>query len=250
MDTFNTGQEITRITHFLKSVFSKTGKKNGVIAWSGGIDSTVCLYLLARSVSVKNISILHLPFEASHAGDFKQMADKLEVPTAQFHTISIQSIVNGINNNLQINDPVRLGNVMARVRMVIVYDYAKKCDALVCGTENRTEDLLGYFTRFGDEASDIEPIRHLFKTQVYALARELVIPETIIKKSPSAELWKGQTDEGDFGFAYAEADEVLHRYYDKKMSVSEIERKGFVNAKQIISRTKSNAFKHKVPYSL
>jgi NAD+ synthase len=121
---------------------------------------------------------------------------------------------------------------------------------LVCGTENRSENLLGYFTRFGDEASDLEPIRHLYKTQVYELAKYLNVPQAIVQKQPSANLWKDQTDEGQFEFTYAEADQVLNLYFDKKLPVEEIQKRGLKNADKIIEFAKKNSFKHRVPYLL
>jgi len=131
-----------------------------------------------------------------------------------------------------------------------LFDLAKKKQALVCGTENKTEHLLGYFTRFGDEASDFEPIRHLYKTEVLKLALYLGVPEKIINQPPSAGLWPGQTDEGDFGFSYKEADQVLELYLEKKLKLEEIEKKGFKKAGKIIARLKQNLFKHQTPYSL
>ncbi len=145
---------------------------------------------------------------------------------------------------------VRLGNIMARIRMIILFDLAKKHNGLVAGTENKSEFLLGYFTRHGDEASDFEPIQHLYKTQVVQLAKYLQIPKTIIDKTPTAGLWEGQSDEGEFGFSYKEADNVLYLYFEKKMSVSEISKKGFQAAKKIISWVDKNSFKHKLPYKL
>ena len=145
---------------------------------------------------------------------------------------------------------VRLGNIMARVRMIILYDLSKKHNALVCGTENKSEYLLGYFTRFGDAASDFEPIQHLYKTQVYQLASSLGVPKNIIKKTPTAGLWHGQTDEGEFGFSYKEADEVLFYYYDKKLKLEEIKNKGFKNAEKIIKFSLKNSYKHHAPYTL
>ncbi len=250
MYTINLKQEITSIAEFLKKTFEKTGKKNAVLAWSGGIDSTTSLFLLAKALPIKNITVLHLPFETSHEEEFADIAEMLTISPSQFHTVSIRHMVETTKANLNVEDPIRLGNVMARMRMIVIYDCAKKLDALVCGTENKTEELLGYFTRFGDAASDIEPIRHLYKAQVYALANELGVPKTFIRRSPSAELWEGQTDEGEFGFTYAEADEILFRYFEQKMSIKEIEQTGFKNAEKIIALVKRNAFKHEVPYSL
>lgn len=108
--------------------------------------------------------------------------------------------------------------------------------------------MLGYFTRFGDQASDFEPIQHLYKTQVYQLARFLKIPESILKRTPSADLWQGQTDEGELGFSYEEADQVLFNHFDRNVSVKALEKHGLKNAKKIIARSKENHFKHITPY--
>jgi len=148
------------------------------------------------------------------------------------------------------NDNVRLGNIMARVRMIILYDLAKKHNALVCGTENKSENLLGYFTRFGDQASDFEPIQHLYKTQVYQLAKFLGVPKNIVEKTPTAGLWHGQTDEEEFGFTYKEADQVLSYFYDKKLKLEEIKKMGFTNADKIINFSLRNSYKHSAPYTL
>ena len=129
-------------------------------------------------------------------------------------------------------------------------DNAKKLNALVCGTENRTEHLLGYFTRFGDEASDIEPIQHIYKMHIFELGEYLRIPNNIIDVKPTAGLWEGQTDEGEFGFSYTEADEALSKFYDEKKTVEEIEKEGLRNAGKVIEFAKKNGFKHEVPYTL
>jgi len=139
---------------------------------------------------------------------------------------------------------------MARTRMIILFDQAKRHEALVCGTENKSEHLLGYFTRFGDSASDIEPITHLYKTQVYQLAKYLKIPEEIIQTQPTAGLWENQTDEGEFGFTYEEADQVLYLFHDRNKSLNEIINLGFKNTEKIIKRVKQNEFKRKTPYTI
>lgn len=249
MNNFDCEKEIKKITSFLKNVFQKTGKQRAVLAWSGGIDSTVSLFLLRKALEPKQITVLHLPYSVSYLTDFQEIQNKLQLMPDTFFEISIKSIVNEICrvNEIKENDHIRKGNSMARTRMILLYDYAKKLDALVCGTENKTEELLGYFTRFGDEASDIEPIRHLYKTQVYQLARQLGVPEIILNRKPTAGLWEGQTDEGEFGFTYEEADNVLYRYFDKKESIKTIE-KEWKNAKKIILFCKTNEFKKKVPY--
>ena len=147
------------------------------------------------------------------------------------------------------DDQLRRGNIMARVRMITLFDFAKKNNAMVVGTENRSEYHLGYFTRFGDEASDIEPLQHLYKTQVIELAKYLSLPQSIIEKPPSANLWESQTDEGDFGFSYAEADPVLYLYFDKKNPVWTIESMN-PGAKKIIEFAEKFTYKHRVPYKI
>lgn len=240
----------SEIVTFLKDTFSKAGINHGVIAWSGGIDSTVSLYLLSHALPKENITILHLPYATSYENDFRTIQTELGFNDEQFKIISIQPVVDTLCKTQSVSDPLRKGNMMARSRMIILYDVAKELNALVCGTENRTEDLLGYFTRFGDQASDIEPIQHLYKTEVFALAKELGVPDEFITRAPSAGLWSGQTDEGEFGFSYKEADEVLSRYYDDNTAISEMEKDGLMNASKIIALSKKNAFKHEVPYTI
>jgi NAD+ synthase len=248
MKPFNPQEETEKIVTFLSSIFERTGKKKAVINWSGGIDSTVSLYLLAKSIPIANITVLHLPFETTHEDEFLPIYDYLQMNKTQMRVVPIKPMVEAIQTQLKINDSFRLGNVMARVRMITAYDHAKKLNALVCGTENKTEELLGYFTRFGDEASDIEPIRHLYKKQVFALGEYLGVPNNILDAKPTAGLWEGQTDEGEFGFSYEEADEVLSRYFDGKKPLEEIEKDGFLNAKMIVEFSRKNHFKHEVPY--
>lgn len=149
-------------------------------------------------------------------------------------------------------DKIRFGNIMARVRMIILYDLAKANKALVCGTENKTERLLGYYTLYGDSASDLEPIRHLYKTQVIELAKSLGVPEKIINKPPTAGLWLDQTDEKELGFSYKEADQILHYIYDKKYKVEEVAKLGFKleTIRKIKQRVENNSFKGKLPYGI
>lgn len=250
MNQFNPESETKIIQAFLKKTFESVGKRKAIINWSGGIDSTVSLYLLAKSLPIENITVLHLPYEVSFEDEFLPIFEYLQMSKAQLRIQSIKPTVDIIQSELKISDAFRLGNTMARVRMITEFDYAKKLNALVCGTENRTENLLGYFTRFGDEASDIEPIHHIYKTDIFKLGEFLGVPNNILDAQPSAGLWTGQTDEGEFGFSYKEADEVLSRFYDKKETEEEIIKEGFLNARKILEFSKKNAFKHEVPYTL
>jgi NAD+ synthase len=176
---------------------------------------------------------------------------KGNIPDENIYKLNIKNSVDEFKQTLNIpgEDRIRLGNVMARTRMIMLYDLAKKHNALVLGTEDKSEFYLGYFTRFGDEASDIEPIRHLYKTQIYQLAKYLGVPEEIINQKSSPELWPGQTAEKELGFSYTEADIVLHLHCDKKISVKKIKAMGFSNAEKIINRVNENSFKHHLPYT-
>jgi NAD+ synthase len=245
----DTQQEKNRIVTFLKEVFAKQQIENAVIGLSGGIDSTVSFYLLKEVLSPEHIFAAHLYYDSPTFPLFKNILDSYKIPATNRSLLSIKPSVYETAKLLGAeNDNVRTGNIAARMRMITLFDLAKKHTALVCGTENKTENLLGYFTRFGDQASDIEPIEHLYKTQVYQLAKHLDIPEGIITQEPTAGLWVGQTDEGEFGFTYEEADQVLYLNFEKKISVEELERKGLFNAKKILDWHKRNLFKHNTPY--
>ncbi len=258
--------ETTKITSFIKTVLKEQGFKNVVIGVSGGVDSAVSLSLVEKSIPPQNIFVAHLYYFKSQINLVKPILNKLNIPQENIYNISIKDAVDALENLAPLRPAfakasaggqgfggarrTRLGNIMARVRMIILYDLAKKHNSLVCGTENKSEFYLGYFTRFGDEASDFEPIQHLYKTQVYSLAKYLNIPQDIINQAPTAGLWVGQTDEKDFGFPYKEADSVLYLYFEKKESFAEIISKGFPNAKKIIDWANKNSFKHHLPYTI
>jgi NAD+ synthase len=148
------------------------------------------------------------------------------------------------NSGAEPLNKLRLANLIARIRMLVLYDQAKLHQALVIGTENLSEHLLGYFTRFGDEASDLEPLRHLYKTQVYGLARYLRIPPEIIDQAPTAGLWPDQTDAKELGFTYAEADPILYQIESGQTPTPS------PLSDAVSRRVKANAFKHQVPYQL
>ena len=252
MLTINPKQQTEQITSFIKKTLEKQKMQKVVLGLSGGIDSTTSLFLLKQVLSKDNIIAVHLPYFDNFSHDIDIIAKSANVSV---NTISIKPIVDVCTYTLGVqieNDEqkTRVGNIAARVRMITLYDFAKKENALVCGTENKSEYHLAYYTRFGDEASDIEPIRHLYKTQVYQLAKHLDVPQEVIEKAPTAGLWAGQTDEGQFGFTYEEADQVLYYYFEQKLPIAEIEAKNLPNAKKIIEWTKKNDYKHHTPYTL
>ncbi len=248
------------ITKFISESFRQNQKDTAVIGLSGGIDSATTLFLISKALSPEQIHILILPSlqsSTTNANDAHTLADLLHIPQNQIHEINLSGIQTAYlqtlklytDNSDQLTDR-RLGNLAARIRMAIIYDQAHTLNALVIGTENLSEHLLGYYTRYGDEASDLEPLRHLFKTQVVALATHLNVPQHIIKKAPSADLWTGQTDEDELGFTYAQADPILYQHFIKNKPKDEIITLGFPSdlVDLVFKHLQKVAFKTKVPY--
>jgi NAD+ synthase len=220
----------TELIRFIKSSFQHFGYKDALIGVSGGVDSATSLILTVQALGKSHVRVVLLPYGRLNAEAVKDamiLIGSLHIPQKNIHCVDIQPMVDAVAAYDKHMGDGRRGNVMARMRMVILFDLSKKLNALVVGTENKTEHLLGYYTRFGDEASDIEPIRHLYKTQVYDLAAYLNVPKIILQKPPTAGLWKGQTDEGEFGFTYKEADEILSLHIDQHKSKQAIIRKGY-----------------------
>ncbi|HPS40395.1 MAG TPA: NAD(+) synthase [Candidatus Woesebacteria bacterium] len=255
----NAPAQISAIVLFLQETFSNTSKHAGVIAVSGGIDSALSLSLLALALPKEQIWPILLPYERQDITDALTILDFWQIPPQNRKILNITSMVDAAITSLQIGttDNLRKGNLMARTRMIATFDFAKLKNALVVGTENKTEHYLGYFTRFGDEASDVEPLLTLYKTQVRQLAQELNLPEVFLQKAPSAGLWPGQSDEVELGFSYELADQVLSYLIDKNKSETEIkalfalatpEKK--LAVAQILNHIKQVSFKQQVPYHL
>jgi NAD+ synthase len=240
-------KETEKIVGFLKRVQRKTKIDKVVIGMSGGVDSTTVFYLLKRTYAPENIYPAILNYYPKDNSLIKKALYEAGVPKTNILDLSIKPMVEEIEKRLSA-DRTRKGNIMARVRMIVLFDLAKSVGALVCGTENKSERLLGYFTRYGDAASDIEPMGNLYKTQVYQLAEFLGVPKQILKVPPTAGLWENQTDEKEFGFSYREADQVLHLFVDRKVKSEKIQKIGYKKAKKILERVASNQFKQKVPY--
>lgn len=226
---FNKDEFTKKAVDFLKDYLNKCGKNKFVIGLSGGVDSAVALALGVKAIGKENIIAISLPNgdAGENATDYaKMVADKFDV---KLQTINIKPITSELSSLLNEKNNVRLGNFAARTRMIVLYNEAAENNALVLGTENKTEHYLGYFTKAGDEVSDIETIRDLYKTQVFELARYLGVPEEIIKKAPTADLWDGQTDEEELGITYREADLALLNTIDGKDVEYNKEAKKIVN---------------------
>lgn len=249
-------QEADRIISFLKITFQNTCFSRAVIGVSGGIDSAVSLCLTVKALGEENVFPLLLPCGALNTRgvlDAMELINQLRIPLPHIIRIDIKPAVDAIIGKEALGmDNIRKGNVMARVRMIYIFDQAKKRKALVMGTENKSEHTLGYFTRYGDSASDIEPIVHLYKTDVIELAKCLHVPQNIIDTAPTAGLWPDQSDEKELGFSYKDADQVLKLMFDEKKTVEDIVASGFDKTlvEKVQSRISQNAFKHKTPYVL
>lgn len=246
-------KEEKQIIEFLQKTLAATPFSKYIVGMSGGIDSTVVATLITKSVGPQNLYCAFFPYRNLAKGSLikaKRVCDILTIPVQNRIEINIENIVDTIISQLQKDtDNTRRGNIMARVRMILLYDQARKLKALVCGTENKSEHLLGYFTRFGDQASDVEPIRHLYKTQLKNIAQHLGIPKEIINSPPTAGLWPDQTDEGEFGFTYEEADKILFLRFDRNLSASKIVNNGFSKdlVHKVLKRAEDNSFKHHLP---
>ncbi len=249
----DTKKTMLELVSFLSSSFEKEGFSRAVIALSGGVDSATACALAVRALGKGNVCPVLLPYKGLNPQgleDAQAVITSLEIPVENAVMVNIAPFVDPMVSRDPAMDRVRRGNIMARVRMTLLFDQAKKRHALVIGTENKSEHMLGYYTRFGDEASDVEPLRGLYKTQVYQLARYLGVPEVIVEKTPTAGLWEGQTDEGDFGFSYAQADEILFLLYDKRKSTKEIvmKRIPYGVVEKVKAWVKKNSFKHHLPF--
>lgn len=245
-------QSVQEIVAFLKKTYQEQQKERAVIAVSGGIDSALSLALLAQALPKDKITPLFLPYNDQPTADAEAMASFLSIPQENWRKINIAPIVDAASTLLILSETekYRRGNLMARARMMVVYDSSKELNALVCGTENKSEHFLGYYTRFGDAASDIEPISHLYKTNVRQLAEYLAFPPQFLSKAPTAGLWKDQTDEQEMGFTYEIADQVLYKLVDEHRQPETISLSGVDPAvvQAVLEQVKANRFKFHVPY--
>lgn len=236
---------------FVRKTLKANKFENVLIGLSGGVDSAVVFTLLVRAIGTRNTFVLLLPHGSMQKDGLnraKTLVRTARVPERNVREINIEKATSLFATNT--TGKTRKGNIASRVRMIYLYDFAKEQRALVVGTENKSEYLLGYFTRFGDEASDIELIRSIYKTEVYRVAKHLGISPSVINAKPTAGLWDGQTDKHELGFSYREADPILYFLCEKGMRVSEIVAQGYSRAlvERVARRVNQNEFKHRVPY--
>ncbi|MBS1248466.1 MAG: NH(3)-dependent NAD(+) synthetase [Chloroflexi bacterium] len=234
-----------QLTTFLADTLSAAGFTRAVLGLSGGIDSALSCYLAAQALGAENVLALRLPYETSSPESLAHAQMVIEATGVRSQTLPITEAVDAVLAHFPKAGPVRRGNVMARIRMTCIYDQAAAFQGLVIGTGNKTEILLGYATLHGDAACDLNPLADLYKAQVRQLAASMGIPEEIITKPPSADLWPGQTDEDELGFTYEAVDKLLHLLVEEGATVEESLRAGFAEefVDTVISRAKGYRFK-------
>lgn len=236
-------------TRFISEELHKAGFEKVVVGLSGGIDSSVVASLAVRALGPAHVTGILMPYRMSSPdslSDAHGLADKLGIPHEVF---DISPIADGFLSRKEKMGNTRQGNVLARARMIVLYDFSAELPALVLGTSNKTEILLGYGTLFGDLASALNPVGDLYKTEIRQLAKFLDIPETIIAKPPTADLWAGQSDEGELGFSYAEVDRLLYHRVDLGFSPDRLVEMGFDRkfVARVLELIRRNQFKRCSP---
>jgi len=237
------------LTGFIKSEITRVGMSRAVIGLSGGIDSALSCVLAVEALGAENVLAVRMPYKASSQDSLDHaqlLIDQLDIPNK---TIEITDMVEPLFKLDPQISKMRMGNIMARERMIVLYDQSEVFKGLVIGTSNKTEILLGYSTMYGDSASAMNPIGDLYKTQIRQLSRAMNVPSPIIDKAPSADLWAGQTDEDELGFTYGDVDKLLYLLVDQRYSPQEAIEDGFsekfVNA--VTTRIRRNQFKRMLP---
>lgn len=237
------------LVQFLADETRSAGFERGVIGVSGGVDSAVSAYLTAKALGKQNTWGIILPYKTSNPESLKDAEKVVKELGIRTETIDISPMVDAYCDRFGVTDHIRRGNVMARVRMIILYDISAREHALVIGTSNKTELLVGYGTLYGDTACAINPIGDLYKTQVWQLAAALGVPQNIIDKKPTADLWPGQTDEAELGVSYRELDALLYQMIDERRNDEELQRLGFAPdfIRKVRGLVQKNQFKRRPP---
>jgi NAD+ synthase len=247
--TINTDVAHQILVNFIRSEVTRVGYSRAVVGLSGGIDSALSCALAVEALGKENVLAVRMPYKSSSSDSLAHaelLIEQLEIPSK---TIEITDMVEPLFAKDENITRLRKGNIMARERMIVLYDQSEVFKGLVIGTSNKTEILLGYSTQFGDSASAMNPLGDLYKTQIRQLSRAMNIPAPIIDKPPSADLWEDQTDEGELGFTYEVVDQLLYLLIDQRFNAQECIDEGFdenfVNT--VIARIRRNQFKRMLP---
>jgi NAD+ synthase len=237
------------LVQFLRDETNNAGFHRGVIGLSGGVDSAVSTALTAEALGKDETIAVLMPYRTSNPKSVEDAKNVVIQLGIRSEVVDISEMVDAYCAVHQITDRVRRGNVMARMRMIVLYDFSAREQALVIGTSNKTEIMVGYGTLFGDTASAINPIGDLYKSQIWQLARHLALPSNIVDKVPSADLWEGQSDEAELGCTYPQLDALLYHLVDERRNDDELKALGYDPA--FVDRVKSlirrNQFKRRLP---
>jgi NAD+ synthase len=234
---------------FIRNEVEKVGVKRVIVGLSGGVDSSLSAILGAEALGAKNVLGIMMPYKESNPESHTDAVKVAQQSGIETLLVDITPQIDAYFQVFSDADARRRGNKMARERMTILYDHSARWQALVLGTSNKTELLLGYGTLYGDMASAINPLGDLYKTQVWALAEAVGVPVEIVRKEPSADLWQGQTDETELGFSYEEVDRLLYLMVDQRYTKPELLAAGFPEAfvDDVTLRIMNSQFKRRLP---
>ena len=239
------------IREFIRAQLRQAGFERALLGLSGGIDSALVAYLVAEAVGPERLLAVLMPYRTSSPESRADAEEVVRRLGCASELVDISPMVDAYFDADGRRDasPLRRGNLMARTRMMVLYDHSVTWDGLVVGTGNKTETLIGYTTLWGDGASAFNPIGDLYKSQIRQVAADMDVPAAILGKAPSADLWPGQTDEAEVGFSYAEVDRILFRLVDRRRSIEEVVAEGFERATvERVDRMVAGAeFKRQVP---
>jgi NAD+ synthase len=237
------------LTGFIHTEINRVGYTKALLGLSGGVDSALVCYLAAEALGPENVLAVRMPYKTSSQDSLDHAQLVIDALGVESLTIPIAEMVDPLISRFPDMGNRRKGNIMARQRMIILFDQSEAFKGLVLGTGNKTEILLGYSTLYGDSACAINPIGDLYKTQIRQLSKAMGIPAPLIDKAPSADLWVGQTDEGELGFTYEQADQLLYLLIDERFTPEECVEAGFSElfVRSVIQRVRKYQFKRVLP---
>jgi NAD+ synthase len=243
--------DLTRrlLVEFIRAEAGKFGFDQLVLGLSGGLDSALSAYLGVEAFGPQNVHAVMMPYATSSPDSLAHAQLCVDDLGCSADTVEITPMVDPLFARFPDMTPGRKGNIMARERMIILFDQSLARGALVLGTSNKTEMLLGYTTWFGDSAASLQPIGDLYKTQIRALSRAIGVPQPILDKKPSADLWPGQTDESELGITYDEVDQVLYLLVDERLDPARVIAMGFAASfvQDVLRRVRANQYKRMMP---
>ncbi len=237
------------LVRFIKDQTTNAGFSKAIVGVSGGVDSAVSAALAAEALGKENVLGVMMPYRTSNPKSADDAKLVIQTFGIRSELVDISTMVDGYCDERKVTDSLRRGNVMARMRMIVLYDLSAREKALVIGTSNKTEILVGYGTQHGDLACAINPLGDLYKSQIWQLAEAINVPKQVIEKAPTADLWEGQTDESEMGITYAKLDALLFEMIDERHSDEELAKLGFDAAliKKVRGMIQKNQFKRRPP---